>query len=96
VPLALGWTVNATLRQPGSEAKIYRYAYPGVLAVALAVYCGLLLKIQVGMWRMRIRDDVYLIGERLHNFGEAQRRQNKGKGKARVGERAVSERLQIQ
>ncbi len=94
-PLGLGWTMNATLRQPELQAKVYRYAYPGILAVALALYCALLLKRQVGVWRTRIRDDVYLIGERLHNFGEAQRRQHKVKGKARVADRAVSERLQI-
>jgi E3 ubiquitin-protein ligase MARCH6 len=95
MPLGLGWMINATLHEPALDAKIYRYAYPGVLGVALAFYCALLLKRQIGVWRMRIRDDVYLIGERLHNFGEAQRRQNKGKGKGRVGDRGVSERLQI-
>lgn len=95
-PLCLGWTINAILQEPSSEVKINRYAYPGTLAVALALYCVVLLKRQVGVWRTRIRDDVYLIGERLHNFGEAQRRQSKGKGKARVRDGAVSERLQIQ
>lgn len=94
-PLGLGWSINATLREPALQAKIYRYAYPGILGVALALYCAVLLKQQVGVWRTRIRDDVYLIGERLHNFGEAQRRQNRLKGKARAADRAVSERLQI-
>lgn len=95
MPLGLGCLINATLREPALDAKVHRYAYPGVLGVALAFYCALLLKRQIGMWRMRIRDDVYLIGERLHNFGEAQRRQSKGKAKDRVGDRVVSERLQI-
>lgn len=95
-PLALGWVINATLRQPTLQAKVYRYAYPGILGVALALHCAVLLRRQVGVWRMTIRDEVYLIGERLHNFGEAQRRQNKGKGKARLRDGAVSERLQIQ
>ena len=94
-PLALGWIINTSLRQPGLEAKVYRYSYPGILGVALAFYCALLLKRQVGVWRTRIRDDVYLIGERLHNFGEAQRRQNREKGKGRLRDRAVPERLQI-
>jgi E3 ubiquitin-protein ligase MARCH6 len=94
-PLGLGWMINATLRDVGLQAKVYRYAYPGITGVVLALYCAVLLKRQVGVWRTRIRDDVYLIGERLHNFGEAQRRQNKAKGKARASDRAVSERLQI-
>jgi len=94
-PLGLGWTINAMLGQPDIQAKVYRYAYPGILGVALALHCALLLKRQVGVWRTRIRDEVYLIGERLHNFGEAQRRQSKEKGKARMGDRPVSERLQI-
>lgn len=94
-PLGLGWAINTALREPVLQAKIYQYAYPGILGFALAFYCALLLKRQVGVWRTRIRDDVYLIGERLHNFGESQRWQNKGKGKVSVGDRAVSERLQI-
>lgn len=98
-PLGLGWAINVALHEPGVQAKVYRYAYPGILWVALALYCAVLLKRQVGIWRMRIRDDVYLIGERLHNFGEAQRRQNKargkGKGKARTSDGSVPERLQI-
>jgi E3 ubiquitin-protein ligase MARCH6 len=94
-PLGLGWTINVMLGQPELQAKVYRYAYPGILGVALALHCAILLKRQVGVWRTRVRDEVYLIGERLHNFGEAQRRQGKGKGKARVGDLAVSERLQI-
>jgi E3 ubiquitin-protein ligase MARCH6 len=94
-PLGLGWTINVMLGQSELQAKVYRYAYPGILGVALALYCALLLKRQVGVWRTRIRDEVYLIGERLHNFGEAQRRQSKEKGKARMGDRPVSERLQI-
>jgi E3 ubiquitin-protein ligase MARCH6 len=94
-PLGLGWIINAMLGQPETHAKVYRYAYPGILGVALALHCALLLKRQVGVWRTRIRDEVYLIGERLHNFGEAQRRQSKEKGKARMGDRPVSERLQV-
>jgi E3 ubiquitin-protein ligase MARCH6 len=95
-PTLLGSAINIALQEPAIREKVYRYSFPGVLGVALALYCAVLLKRQFGVWRTRIRDDVYLIGERLHNFGEAQRRQDKGKGKARARDRAVSERLQIQ
>lgn len=94
-PVGFGLVINTTLRDSGLYSKVHRYAYPGILGVALALYCTVLLRRQIGAWRMKIRDDVYLIGERLHNFGDSQRRQNKVKGKGRVPDRAVSERLQI-
>lgn len=49
---------------------VYRYVYPAVLAVALLGVMATWLVSCVKGWRMRIRDEVYLIGERLHNFGE--------------------------
>ena len=71
-PQGLGWMVNAIVgvQEPELRMKLYRYAYPGLLAGVLATYCAVLLKRQIGVWRVRIRDEVYLIGERLHNFGE--------------------------
>jgi E3 ubiquitin-protein ligase MARCH6 len=75
VPQALGWMINVAfdLREPQLRMKAYRYAYPGLMAGVLASYCAFLLKRQMGVWRARIRDEVYLIGERLHNFGEGGR-----------------------
>jgi E3 ubiquitin-protein ligase MARCH6 len=61
------------LHEPQLRMKAYRYAYPGLMAGILASYCAFLLKRQTGVWRARIRDEVYLIGERLHNFGEGGR-----------------------
>jgi E3 ubiquitin-protein ligase MARCH6 len=71
-PQGLGWTINAILdlQEPELRMKVYRYAYPGLMAGVLASYSAVLLKRQIGLWRVRIRDEVYLIGERLHNFGE--------------------------
>ncbi|KAK4661197.1 uncharacterized protein QC763_704410 [Podospora pseudopauciseta] len=51
------------------KVLIYRLSYP-VMAV-LAV-CAVVLWSMFGVfkrWNMRIRDEAYLIGERLHNFG---------------------------
>lgn len=53
-----------------SQTLVYRYVYPVVLAAVGAGYLLYLLALGVKGWRMRIRDEVYLIGERLHNFGE--------------------------
>lgn len=76
-PLALGSIINATLMKGETtlvHSLVYRYAYPGFLFLVL-LSCGIyLLRRQLNVWRMGIRDDVYLIGERLHNFGEKRAR----------------------
>lgn len=88
-PLALGWLANATvLHAHGADddifrACVYRYSYPGVLAIGFAAMFAVLLNRAFTGWRRKIRDEVYLIGERLHNFGEGKRTKGKGKGKAR-------------
>lgn len=66
------FAILTVFRSAGDEQKvrIYRYVYPAVLAMA---FCSWLVWLMIGMvrvWRSRIRDEVYLIGERLHNFGE--------------------------
>ena len=88
-PLALGWLANATILHTYSaeddifKACVYRYSYPGVLAIGFAcTFVTLLVRAFAG-WRRKIRDEVYLIGERLHNFGDSKRVKGKGKGKAR-------------
>ena len=93
-PLALGWLANATFLHAYStnneifKACVYRYSYPGVLALACAAGFAFLLGKAFSGWRRRVRDDVYLIGERLHNFGEGRKRDGKGKGKRAVVGRA--------
>jgi len=89
-PLPLGWIANATVLYPYSvdnevfKACVYRYSYPGILAIGFLAGCLVLLARAFAGWRKRVRDEVYLIGERLHNFGESKRRKGslKGKGKA--------------
>ncbi|KAF2768360.1 hypothetical protein EJ03DRAFT_274440 [Teratosphaeria nubilosa] len=52
------------------EVAAYRFSYP--LAAGL-VFVGLGTRgvgKMVEGWRARVRDEVYLVGERLHNFGE--------------------------
>ncbi|KAA6411653.1 MAG: RING finger membrane [Lasallia pustulata] len=80
VPLPLGWLANRFYftyhNQVGErdasmmQSCIYRYSYPAVLGLAMFFGFLYLLSLALKGWRQRIRDEVYLIGERLHNFGE--------------------------
>lgn len=49
---------------------VSRLAYPLCSGLIAGVYMIYLLTKATERWRGRIRDEVYLIGERLHNFGE--------------------------
>lgn len=71
-PLSIGfWLTNTVFREesPDVRSQVYRYCYPAYLLALLAYVAALWLKRQISVWRGSIRDDVYLIGERLHNFG---------------------------
>ena len=85
IPLGLGWFANRLLSFASSvsggegtkwtedqvfQACVYRYAYPGVLGLCFGYVAAKRLAKGVSRWRDRVRDEVYLIGERLHNFGE--------------------------
>ena len=90
-PLGLGWMMTKTLFANEKNdlvlTSVYRYSYPGLMACTVVAGFVLLLAKAFGRWRRRVRDEVYLIGERLHNYGEARRKKeqkkDKGKGKAR-------------
>lgn len=72
-PLIFGYITNSLyFRAAGDEihTMVYRYSYP---ALAASVCCAFILRSLIQAyrnWRSRIRDEVYLVGERLHNFGE--------------------------
>ncbi|KAI0594600.1 hypothetical protein F4775DRAFT_573377 [Biscogniauxia sp. FL1348] len=54
---------------PGMQVLIFRLAYP---LTALFWACLLMIRNMVRVfetWQVRIRDEAYLMGERLHNFG---------------------------
>lgn len=53
-----------------ARTMLYRYTFPCVGGVVLAVLGVLELARATERWRARVRDEVYLVGERLHNFGE--------------------------
>ena len=89
-PLSLGWITNVTVLQSLSSkdehlrACVYRYSYPGVLGLGFVIASVWLLAKAFSGWRKKVRDEVYLIGERLHNFGETKRRKGSGKGKGKA------------
>ena len=63
--------VSTMLRnEPEKWMMAYRYAYPFCMAMAWMAYSGWVVGGWLKDWRMKIRDEVYLIGERLHNFGD--------------------------
>lgn len=76
VPLTLGgvlrWTLFYTRDEP--QSHVYRYAYPATLLAVLTAWTVHLFLRRVAIWRVNLRDEVYLIGERLHNFSEKRAR----------------------
>ena len=73
MPPVFGFMFKLGASQSVSEDmqfRIYRYSYPVTFALGLVIWVGHLVHHQVEHWRLHIRDDVYLIGERLHNFSE--------------------------
>ncbi|EZG04651.1 hypothetical protein H106_05545 [Trichophyton rubrum CBS 735.88] len=76
-PLPIGYILNSTLFSESSStvhSQVYRYSYPAFLVLTLLLWGLHLLQRQIGVWRVSIRDDVYMIGERLHNLGEKRAR----------------------
>ncbi|KAI9742552.1 MAG: hypothetical protein M1818_003692 [Claussenomyces sp. TS43310] len=55
---------------PTQQMLLYRQAYPLTLFFVCHLYLTWSLLGMLRGWRMMIRDEVYLIGERLHNFGD--------------------------
>ncbi len=87
-PLSLGWATNKLFYGSADsdfQARVYRYSYPVVLAFGLVIALSYLVRVAFRGWRQRIRDEVYLIGERLHNFGE-----RRGVGARVSGKRVAS------
>ncbi|KAL4588703.1 hypothetical protein LXL04_001598 [Taraxacum kok-saghyz] len=52
------------------NSAVYRFAWLGCLGFSLVCFCGKRFHVWVRNLHNSIRDDRYLIGRRLHNFGE--------------------------
>lgn len=64
--------VEATEAETAARmAIIYRYSYPVAASCAAVIRYALVLVNMFNGWTVGIRDEAYLIGERLHNFGAA-------------------------
>ncbi|KAI9734280.1 MAG: hypothetical protein M1834_002384 [Cirrosporium novae-zelandiae] len=90
IPLPVGWALNyiyaGVNADTDDQAKMFRYAYPIVMALAGTFWSVYMVGVQMGKWRAKIRDEVYLIGERLHNFGEKKDKREKTVGIRYTGE----------
>ncbi|OAL43812.1 RING finger membrane protein [Pyrenochaeta sp. DS3sAY3a] len=83
----LYWGAGATTKN-----MLWRFSFPVVGVAIAATWMGREAVRLLIRWRLVIRDEVYLIGERLHNFGE--RRARVGRevaGKDAVGSEAGKE-----
>jgi len=70
-PLLIASFLDVTnLISASVRTKVYRYSYPICASQALGLWCTWELSEGMRRWRGRIKDEVYLIGERLHNLGE--------------------------
>ena len=74
-PLGAWITINVA-QSSGFELQgdvrtlVYRYSYPALGALLVALFLIFEVSRATERWRARVRDEVYLVGERLHNFGE--------------------------
>ena len=92
VPLGLAKLVilsSGTADQESRE-RVYRFAYPCMLLGLAHMYLLWKLKNRLLVWRTMVRDDVYLVGEKLHNYVssgvELGAKKDKGKGKEKAKE----------
>ncbi|KAL8913066.1 MAG: hypothetical protein Q9171_002046 [Xanthocarpia ochracea] len=73
IPLGAGWIANSSVMlnvDAANKSNVYRYSYPCFLALGIGMVAMYHAARAFKGWKRRIRDEVYLIGERLHNFGE--------------------------
>ncbi|TEA19626.1 ERAD-associated E3 ubiquitin-protein ligase doa10 [Colletotrichum sidae] len=73
-PLTVGWmesrgVLGTSLPAPHELKMVYRLSYPAAAFSALAAMAFWSVVGVFNNWKARIRDEAYLIGERLHNFG---------------------------
>ncbi|KAI0202884.1 hypothetical protein F4808DRAFT_458590 [Astrocystis sublimbata] len=81
----LNWALESTAKVSYEvQVSAYRLAYP-LTALFWAALLGLrrLLRVFQG-WQVRIRDEAYLMGERLHNFSGAAAKSSSWRGGTRI------------
>ncbi|KAJ6443773.1 RING finger membrane protein [Purpureocillium lavendulum] len=81
-PLMASTLISANILKTGpgaATALVYRYSYPAAALAALVVRQAVGMAGVFKGWKIGIRDEAYLIGERLHNFGAATAGARRGK-----------------
>ncbi|KAF2867421.1 hypothetical protein BDV95DRAFT_582124 [Massariosphaeria phaeospora] len=72
-PSAFAFALNSTVclgASPAVKNQVWRFSFPVLGLSVVAVWIGKEGLSMLNRWRLIVRDEVYLIGERLHNFGE--------------------------
>jgi len=73
VPSIFAASMNLTVYKdadPVTRSQVWRFSFPAVGCAVGAVWAAREGLSVLQRWRMVVRDEVYLIGERLHNFGD--------------------------
>ncbi|KAK9447055.1 uncharacterized protein V1518DRAFT_429375 [Limtongia smithiae] len=73
VPLPFGFVAEHTILRDASPENIaagYRYMYPLLLASGMVVTLVYVLFRLWNSWKVKLRDEVYLVGEQLHNHDD--------------------------
>ena len=73
VPSSLAFVTSRTLYHGASQAtknQVWRFSFPAVGLSLVFMWASSAVVRLLVRWRLVVRDEVYLIGERLHNFGE--------------------------
>jgi E3 ubiquitin-protein ligase MARCH6 len=73
VPSLFALSMNKTLylaTDATTKSQVWRFSYPAIGLTLVAFWAANMAIGVVKRWRLVVRDEVYLIGERLHNFGD--------------------------
>lgn len=65
------------------SVTVYRYSYPCLLFGVILTYLLVRVQSRVETWRVKIRDEVYVRGEQLHNFPDPQEGKKENKHRKR-------------
>jgi E3 ubiquitin-protein ligase MARCH6 len=72
-PSLFALSMNKTLylaADATTKSQVWRFSYPAIGLTLVAFWAANMAVGVVKRWRLVVRDEVYLIGERLHNFGD--------------------------
>ena len=73
LPASLAFFTSTTMywgADQATKSMIWRFSFPAVGISLVAMWGSTEILRLLVRWRLVVRDEVYLIGERLHNFGE--------------------------